>query len=64
MVQSDPCLIIPNNKGKEGSLRLLNVNNLAKKFASIDKTMTIILFDACREKLDDPKYKNLLESAI
>jgi hypothetical protein len=56
MYKGDPCLIIPDLKGGQGSLRLLNVNNLAKKFASINKAMTIILFDACREKLDDPKF--------
>jgi hypothetical protein len=62
----DPCLIIPNNKGKEGTLRLLNVATIAKKFAKIDKSITIIFFDACREDLDkdDQNYKLLFENAI
>ncbi len=64
MHNRDPCLIIPNNKGKDGTLRLLNVANIAKQFAKIDKTITIIFFDACREDLDVPGYKHLFEDAI
>jgi hypothetical protein len=53
----DPCLIIPNNKGgTKGTVRLLNVANIAKQFAKIDKTITIIFFDACREDLDVPAH--------
>ncbi len=37
----------------------MNVDNLAKKFARIDKSITLIFFDACREDLDTPEYKHL-----
>jgi hypothetical protein len=40
------------------------LNNLAKEFAKIDKTITIIFFDACRDNLEDPAYKRVLENAI
>ena len=56
MHKRDPCLIIPNNKGEKGTLRLLNVANIAKQFAKIDKCITIIFFDACREELDVPAH--------
>lgn len=64
MHKRDPCLIIPNNKGEKGTLRLLNVANIAKQFAKIDKCITIIFFDACREELDVPAHQHLFENAI
>lgn len=64
MHQKDPCLIIPNKKGEKGTLRLLNVANIAKQFARIDKSMTIIFFDSCREDLDVESYKHLFDNAI
>lgn len=60
----DPCLIIPNNKGEKGTLRLLNVANIAKQFGRIDNSITIIFFDACREDLDVPGFKHLFDNAI
>ena len=62
--QKDPCLIIPNKKAEKGTLRLLNVANIAKQFARIDKCMTIIFFDSCREDLDVECYKHLFDNAI
>ena len=60
----DPCLIIPNKEGEKGTLRLLNVANIAKQFARIDKSITIIFFDACRNDLDVPVYNHLFSNAI
>ena len=61
--QQEPCLIIPDHK-VPGKLRLLNVEKLAKEFAKINKTITIIFFDACREDLDKPDFKNLFTNSI
>ena len=49
---------------KKGKLWLLNLNNLAKEFAKIPKTITIIFFDACRDNLEEPAYKRVLDNAI
>jgi hypothetical protein len=61
--QQDSCLLIPNHSDK-GKLWLLNLNNLAKEFAKIPKTITIIFFDACRDNLEEPAYKRVLDNAI
>jgi hypothetical protein len=61
--KNDPCLIIPDHKN-EGKLRLLNVSNLAKEFGRIDKCLTVIFFDACRENLDTDEHKHLFSNAI
>jgi hypothetical protein len=61
--QKDPCLIIPDQNNQE-KLRLLNVNNLARIFARINKAITLIFFDACREDLDSEEHKNLFKNAI
>ena len=61
--QQEPCLIIPDHN-VPGKLRLLNVEKLAKQFAKISKTITIIFFDACREDLDLPNFKHLFTNAI
>ena len=63
MHQKEPCLIIPDND-EPGKLRLLNANNLAKIFARIDKSITLIFFDACREDLDTDEHKDLFKNAI
>lgn len=63
LYQKEPCLIIPDHKTK-GKLRILNVSNLAKEYAKIDKCITIIFFDACRENLDNDDFKGIFSNAV
>jgi hypothetical protein len=49
---------------KIGKVRLINVYNLAKMFARINKSITLIFFDACRENLNVDEYKGMMENVI
>lgn len=60
--KQEPCLIIPDHN-VPGKLRLLNVEKISKEFAKINKTITIIFFDACREDLDTTDFQNLFANA-
>ncbi len=57
--KGDPILLIPD-KANPTKLKFFNVENFAKKLASIDKCLSIIIFDACREDIEE-RYPQFLE---
>lgn len=57
---SDSILIAPDFSIKdEERAAFLNVTNICKIFAKVERCITIVFFDACRDPLTD--YPNLLE---
>ena len=50
--EKNEALFLVNSKNNEGNIviKTINVNQVAKDFAEIKNTMTIIFFAACRDK--------------
>jgi hypothetical protein len=57
--EKNEALFLVNSKNEDGKtieIKAINVDQLAKEFAEIKNTMTIILFVACRNKSTE-KYE-------
>ena len=59
--QNKEALFLVNSKNEEGKIEIkaINVDRLARDFAEIKNTMTIIFFAACRNKSTE-NYEQLI----
>ncbi len=54
MYKGDTILVVhtEDHFDKINNIRFINITKLAKKFALIENTFTLIIFDACREDIE------------